>query len=645
MLASFPSPYPDELFYSICARYSERMRYPTRRAVIKDLFSSLAVVATIALPSRLATLVDKLPTIYNYSADKFIDEHTLFPLLRPFLSHDRILYMREDMKGEKGASVYMRSGITSCSIPSPKAEHLRFCPICINEDRNLWGECYWHRIHQASGVEVCSIHKTLLHKVSSDILKTTSQIEFLSAEKVVDQFAPTAIDVTDFCQATLLNIALDVSWIINQPNLSCNSAFFEQRYHMLLTERGLAKSHARRKFNILALLQEFKAHYPPRFLQMLSCELADHETNNWLVHLLYNKGNLMHPLYHLLLIHFLGYNIETFVRLPSPPSPFGDGPWYCLNPASQHYRQKVVHDCSLSVSYASGKRPKGVFSCECGFVYSRIGPDSCEDDTFKIGKILAVGPVWEEVLRKLWKDPTVTSREMAGCLGLHRHALRCHAGRLGLSFPRPGGILLQPTRKIQVHQNGSSIDVETREYYRLLWLNIIRDNPGVGAKILKKKEPRMYTWLYRHDRSWQIMHMPQKQKQTLIDWSEYDKQTAEKISAIALQIRSSEIMLERVTSAAIMRHIEESVSLKRYLAEGKLPLTKQILNSIVEPPEEFIIRRIWWTKDVYLRERYILPKRWVFASQTGYRNYYQIFPKVREAFDAAMQSLEAFYSF
>jgi hypothetical protein len=69
---------------------------------------------------------------------------------------------------------------------------------------------------------------------------------------------------------------------------------------------------------------------------------------------------------------------------------------------------------------------------------------------------------------------------------------------------------------------------------------------------------------------------------------------------------------------------------------GKLPLTGQMLDTIVEFCEEFVIQRIWWMRDVYLREKQILPKSRIFELQTGSQHYYQSSTKVKEAFDLAM---------
>ncbi len=600
------------------------------------------------MPGRLATLVSNLPPSQNYSVDKLIDDHSLFPLFRLFLFQDRILSIKEDLIGKNGSIAYTRLGLTACSIPLPGPEDLRFCPVCITEDKNRWGECYWHRVHQAPGVEVCPIHRVILHKISKNTLKVGFETDFLAAESIVDPPSPTIVDTTDFCQAALLNIAIDMAWILNQHDLSCDLDFFDQRYFMLLTDRGFVNRSSRRKFDILALMRQLKAYYPAHFLQMLSCELTEHETNNWLFRLLYRRDYTTHPLYHLLFIHFLGYSIETFVGLSSPrnqipPSPFGLGPWPCLNPASPHYGQRVIQDCSISSS--TDDRPKGVFTCECGFVYSRIKPDTCEDDSFKADKVLAVGYVWEETLRKLWGDPDISQVDLARRLGLHAHAIQCHAFRLGLSFPRPGGQVPQPSQKLQVHLYGEQISDQERESYRLSWISAIQENPGIGTEAIHKKFPKIYKWLYRHDRAWQKEHRPPRPKlrqirKPILDWNELDRRNAEVVTEIALQMKKSKDLPEKITRAALLRRIEKGKSLKRYLAYGKFPLTAQALDSVIEPPEEFVIRRICWIRERYLQEEHILPKRETLIKQTGATNYMKS-QRVREAIDDAMLTLKA----
>ncbi|MBN1137926.1 MAG: hypothetical protein JXM73_15155 [Anaerolineae bacterium] len=61
MIGYFPEPYPDELFYSLCARFGARMRYPHKSAVMRELFGTEAAIAVVDLPSRLGFFTEALP--------------------------------------------------------------------------------------------------------------------------------------------------------------------------------------------------------------------------------------------------------------------------------------------------------------------------------------------------------------------------------------------------------------------------------------------------------------------------------------------------------------------------------------------------------------------------------------------------------
>ncbi len=54
MIGSFPVGHPDELLYSICARYGDRMSYPERTSISQELFGApqLAAISDLPLPKR-----------------------------------------------------------------------------------------------------------------------------------------------------------------------------------------------------------------------------------------------------------------------------------------------------------------------------------------------------------------------------------------------------------------------------------------------------------------------------------------------------------------------------------------------------------------------------------------------------------------
>jgi hypothetical protein len=77
MLGFFPTPYPDELLYSICARYQARMNYSSQSSTVLDLFETKKAIAIFDLPSKLQRLLASLPPGHDYTVDQFIDNHTL----------------------------------------------------------------------------------------------------------------------------------------------------------------------------------------------------------------------------------------------------------------------------------------------------------------------------------------------------------------------------------------------------------------------------------------------------------------------------------------------------------------------------------------------------------------------------------------
>src|SRR5437660_1165267 len=97
MLEYLPDPYPDELLYSMWARYSDNVRYANKMDVFQELFGTTRVQATIDLPSHLGYFVGNLPSGHAYTVDYFIDHHTLLPFYGAFRSKEYHSRIREQM--------------------------------------------------------------------------------------------------------------------------------------------------------------------------------------------------------------------------------------------------------------------------------------------------------------------------------------------------------------------------------------------------------------------------------------------------------------------------------------------------------------------------------------------------------------------
>jgi hypothetical protein len=489
VIGFFPTPYPDELLYSICARFNERMRYPNNATTVKELFGSKNAAAIVDLPSRLNILVAQLPNGHLHTADRFINDNTLLPFYVPFIPSERLHKSKEDMCRANSNHVRERLGITASSIQVHR--QLRFCPSCVAENRERFGEAYWHRIHQVTGVEVCPYHAVFLELSNALWKNRRSPGQFTSAERTVQTPPARPLNIADAHHSIHLKIASDVAWLLHQNNLNFGSEVLRARYYNLLLQRGYAYYNGRVRSS--KLLKDFIDFYSIEFLDGLQCPISA-TAHNWITRLVlkYNSTVVQHPLRHLLLMTFLGCTAKEFLTSFQEYTPFGKGPWPCFNKASDHYLEPRVTDCQIIDSQVKGKlsRPMGTFRCECGFAYTRMGPDREANDHHRVDSVQDYGAVWAKRLQELWLDPTITLYQMANILGTAQNTVVRRAIYMGLQYPRntlTQASLSQPVNKrYKIIRRSIPNDLkERRERLSLL----IKANPKAGRRELQKTAP------------------------------------------------------------------------------------------------------------------------------------------------------------
>ena len=649
MIPFFPDPYPDELLYSVCARYQDQVQYPTTWSVVKDLFGIKRTVAVVDLPSRLGNLVAALPPGHCYTVERFINEHTLLPFYSPFCVPEQIKIVREDMQGTNGSKIHGRLGL----LINHRQEWLQFCPLCAASDEKQFGEHYWHRLHQVPGVIACPVHAIFLEKSKVNLRHQVRRYQFISAKQAIQITSPRFLNFSAPCHKGLLNIAHDVAWLLRQRNLVPGLNFLGERYRSLLTERGLA-TYSGRVRNMHQLTDAFKNFHTPDLLQWLQCELDEKIGENWLVRLLRvaTKKTSQNPLYHLLLIHFLGYTAEEFFKQPTSAfNPFGEEPWPCLNPASNHFKQLVIKKYYLSHSYEDGRlrnQPLGVFCCSCGFAYSRIGPDLLPSDRFRISQVKSYGLTWETALRNLWSEPAISFKEISRRLGFSETAVMMQAVRLGLSFPRlgPNGRKTQLTKLLRSRNDkAQATELNKLESYRTALLSAMAENLGAGRSLLRVKFKRIYSWLYTYDYEWLNALIPSRRSQKesnpqqppRVDWKKRDAQLADLARLTALRLKNTPGRPVQITKQAISRDIGQVTLISKNL--DKLPLTAKALADVVETAEELAIRRVQWAHECFLKED-IHPKQYQLISRASMGWKMAASPQVKKAIATALESLD-----
>jgi len=285
--------------------------------------------------------------------------------------------------------------------------------------------------------------------------------------------------------------------------------------------------------------------------------------------------------------------------------------------------------------------PTGIFSCACGFVYARSGPDAAPEDQWRRGKVIQYGPLWEDALRESWTDATLSINSIAQQLGVDPLTVKRQAVRLGLSLERQhaGNVVQLTLVKPLCQPTPNQSNTGDSQSYRAAWLSTRRQHPDCGTKALRALVPQTYTWLYRHDKAWLQTHLPLGERvlpRPRVDWAERDKELAGKIAIAATALKQADSHLIQVTVAALGRAIEQLALLQQHL--DKLPLTAQVLTEVVETREAFALRRLQWAVKTYLQESRC-PKRWELIRRAGLERVVA-WPSIQQELQANLSTLQ-----
>ncbi|MBL1179326.1 TnsD family transposase [Pantanalinema sp. GBBB05] len=500
--------------------------------------------------------------------------------------------MLEAMRAEDGSGIHDRVGIRASLITVPR--YFRFCPQCLHYDQQTYGELYWHRIHQVPGVLVCPHHAELLQERTVP-MQSMNRHEYIAADR---DTCPLIQPAQPF-QPKVLNLlhllAQDADVLLDNELPPRDLNWFRQQYMAHLIDHRLATATGR--VYQQEFLGQFLYFYGQDFLNLLESSIQFQNDQNWLSSIVRKHRKAFHPLRHLLMLRFLGISIADFFQGDRDYQPFGAGPWLCLNAAADHYLKPIVTHLEISLC-CDTKKPVGTFSCSCGFIYCRTGPDLSEEDARRMGKIKAVGAVWQQKLRHLVEVEQLGLRATARQLQVDPRTINRYIERLGLtpkwrSLDAPevvGAIVLPPTAVTPVD--------DYRTQHRQAWSTLQAQNPQASKTALRQLAPATYTWLYRHDREWLHQHSPLAQKPVYannrVDWQARDEQILAQVQEAMQELLAAEKPI-RITVSRVAKAIVQLALIEQHL--DQMPQTKAYLESVIEGIEDYQIRRVQWAAE------------------------------------------------
>lgn len=157
MLTYFPTPYPHEWWYSVLCRYHVRSGNSKQQSTVRELFDgkTTAAISSVYPNSTIYQITSRLPPAV-LDAREVIRQNTLFSYYTRFYKYKEKQKVLERLS--RGETVVITS-IRKLSGSNP-----RYCPQCAEEDRERYGEAYWHMEHQIPMMVLCPTHGSrLLH--------------------------------------------------------------------------------------------------------------------------------------------------------------------------------------------------------------------------------------------------------------------------------------------------------------------------------------------------------------------------------------------------------------------------------------------------------------------------------------------------
>lgn len=180
MITIFPEPYEDELLYSFFARYYMKSGYGTFIDVAEELYQRATTRPDKEFYNPLTEDARIRLTAIKPMEDMIV-QHTMYPNYARFVDREA---RRNSLEALDRMDTHYRNSLPMRMTGRGKERFMRYCPLCADKDREIYGETYWHRLHQLMGVNLCPMHGcTLAHSKISMSCKASPSL--VNAEMAV----------------------------------------------------------------------------------------------------------------------------------------------------------------------------------------------------------------------------------------------------------------------------------------------------------------------------------------------------------------------------------------------------------------------------------------------------------------------------
>ena len=181
MIGFLPSIYPDELVYSWFCRCFVHSGFLTNKAFLEELLFNRHCNPSKEFIGHLKPEMEQ-EIKKMYSMKDLVLNHTMFPQYARFI----------ETENKKNALYKLTNDFCDAHhlfsiLPrNEKDQYLKYCPLCMMEDREIYGETYWHRSHQIRNMIICTKHRC---RLENSVVTAKSSLSFIlePAEMVLEE--------------------------------------------------------------------------------------------------------------------------------------------------------------------------------------------------------------------------------------------------------------------------------------------------------------------------------------------------------------------------------------------------------------------------------------------------------------------------
>ncbi len=551
----FPSMYDDELFYSAIARYHIRSGNLFTQNTLIDLYNSPYMSLSIFLPGNMDVVIKNMTIGSTYTSEYIINNHTLFPFYTAFSTKSLTYKLFAKMKGEVSGNTYAQIGAISGKIKLNK--YFKFCPKCLKEDIDKYGETYWHRIHQTPGVLVCPKHKILLQNstVRSKLNRHGYLVDASEKNCIIKRNTEKSL-YTDKEVDILYSIAKDIEYIYNNRIDKREVEWYQDNYINYLIRDNFASFN--KYVNHKKLCDGINGYYGKLILENLNCNISNSD-NNWLTRITQKNKFSDSTIHNILLIKFLNISLDSFLKSKYSYTLFKNGIGPCLNTKENHYMKYSSHISGIIYNCKRGTVAQE-FTCQiCNFKYAIKGNKS--------------------------DIRNFTNQEYENLTNTLINTLKDNNLKICYS------------EKEYMKNNGINDNFENlKKKHREIWTNYQIKYPEKSKSEISRENIATYKWLFNHDLEWLNNNSPKIRKPKCdygkVDWNLRDEETLKKLYVVVSNILTSKERPQRITLYKLSYECNLPYLTNKNL--NKLPRTSKYLEDILETKEDAKLRKIKW---------------------------------------------------